>query len=208
MGALTERLSSRELGLLGCEAAQRTAVLVTLQHHREGGWHVLLERRSTTLRRQPGEICFPGGHRAPQDSDMAATAVRETCEELGVRAADIDLVGPLDLLVASSGLLVYPFVGRLRPSAALQPNRDEVGAVHAIPLADLLALAPQVHDVELVPHPSPDFPYHLLPGGASYPLRRSVRRHFFYVWQDVVIWGLTAHILHHFLDLARSVNRP
>ena len=38
-----------------------------------------------SLRRQPGEICFPGGKVEPDDLDQKQCAIRETSEELGIQ---------------------------------------------------------------------------------------------------------------------------
>jgi len=200
---LAECLTERKSGLLGYGGALQTAVLVALQEQVDGSVNVLFEKRAATLRRQPGEISFPGGHVEPSDATMAATALRETAEELGVFPAAICLLGPLDVLIASTGLIVHPFVGIIDKDVPLYPNPDEVEKVLAISYDYLATYTPAIHDVTLVPRPSVDFPYHLLPGGTSYPLRESVQRHYFYRWQDHVIWGLTARVLQHFLNLAR-----
>ena len=50
------------------------------------------------LRRQPGEICFPGGKVEQDDVDQNQCAIRETSEELGIRESDIENVMPLDYM--------------------------------------------------------------------------------------------------------------
>eukprot|EP00074_Homo_sapiens_P099369 XP_016878659.1 peroxisomal coenzyme A diphosphatase NUDT7 isoform X2 [Homo sapiens] len=45
-----------------------------------------------TLRRAPGEVCFPGGKRDPTDMDDAATALREAQEEVGLRPHQVEVV--------------------------------------------------------------------------------------------------------------------
>ncbi|NEU34154.1 CoA pyrophosphatase, partial [bacterium LRH843] len=57
------------------------AVLVPLVQ-KQDELHVLFEVRAHHLRRQPGEICFPGGKIEPNDSTPQDAAVRETTEEL------------------------------------------------------------------------------------------------------------------------------
>ena len=57
----------------------------------ENGDTLLLEVRSDSVK-QPGEICFPGG-RIETGETPAETAVRETCEELGLKAGDISIEG-------------------------------------------------------------------------------------------------------------------
>ena len=48
-----------------------------------------------------------------------------------------------------------------------------------------------------------DFPYELIPNGRDYPFRKMARRFYFYETEDGVIWGLTAELLFHFLELLR-----
>ena len=56
---LQEKVPVHIPGLL--DGRRSYAVLVPLVE-REDGIHVLYEVRALTLRRQPGEVCFPGGH--------------------------------------------------------------------------------------------------------------------------------------------------
>ena len=56
----------------------------------EEGKALLLEVRSQLVK-QPGEICFPGG-RVEAGETPAETAVRETCEELGLKPEDIEVI--------------------------------------------------------------------------------------------------------------------
>lgn len=56
----------------------------------EEGKALLLEVRSQLVK-QPGEICFPGG-RVEAGETPVETAVRETCEELGLKPEDIEVI--------------------------------------------------------------------------------------------------------------------
>ena len=56
----------------------------------DGENHVVFTVRSNKLRRQPGEISFPGGHCEPNDKSGAHAAMRECSEELGI---DLDKIG-------------------------------------------------------------------------------------------------------------------
>ena len=46
-------------------------------------WHVLLTRRSLSLRSHPGQVCFPGGKSDPGE-ELITTAKRELEEEVGI----------------------------------------------------------------------------------------------------------------------------
>ena len=67
----------------------------------DGEDHVVFTVRSNKLRRQPGEISFPGGHCEPNDKSSAHAAMRECSEELGINLDQIELLGNLDCFVSA-----------------------------------------------------------------------------------------------------------
>src|SRR5258706_12151143 len=90
------------------------AVLVPM-FERDGAFHLLYTTRSAALPQHPGQVAFPGGRHAPvRDGSLLVTALRETEEEIGVRPADVDVLGALDAIhTFSSNFLITPFVGRI-----------------------------------------------------------------------------------------------
>lgn len=46
-----------------------------------------------------------------------------------------------------------------------------------------------------------DYPFELIPEGRDYPFKTGIFLQYFYVWNQEVIWGLTARILRHFIEL-------
>ncbi|MFL6557138.1 MAG: NUDIX hydrolase, partial [Bacillus sp. (in: firmicutes)] len=88
MEPILSKLKSHTPKILGSEQFSKYAVMVPIIE-KVDGIHVLLEVRSLELRRQPGEICFPGGRIDSQDSDEKAAAIRETIEELGINKEQI-----------------------------------------------------------------------------------------------------------------------
>src|SRR4030095_16441454 len=73
---------------------------------------LVLTRRTEHLSRHPGEISFPGGLAQEEDADLAATALRETQEELGLPPGKVEVLGALvPVHTFVSAILIVPFVG-------------------------------------------------------------------------------------------------
>jgi peroxisomal coenzyme A diphosphatase NUDT7 len=164
--------------------------------------HVLFEVRSKKLRRQPGEICFPGGRIEQSDKDERQTAIRETTEELGISEKSITDVVPLDYMI-SFGRIVYPFAGFINNLKEIKPNLDEVEEIFTVPLSYLIEKGPEIHHVEFKIEPGEDFPYSQIAGGENYKWRIRKLEENFYYFEDKAIWGLTAKILKHFISITK-----
>ncbi|MDI3328669.1 MAG: CoA pyrophosphatase [Alicyclobacillaceae bacterium] len=201
-------LRFRQPGVLGRENMVQAAVAVPLAEC-DGKLHVLFEVRAKHLHRQPGEICFPGGRLEPGDRHPADAAVRETCEELGLSPGDVQLLGPLDVLVNPWRTVIYPFVCQVDPSR-IRINPEEVDEVFYVPLDDLWNSRPEVYHVHLRVEPEESFPFERIPGGRGYRWSRGTAPEYFFTHKGYVIWGLTGRILKHFLDLTnpRSPSDP
>ena len=104
-----------------------------------------------------------------------ATALREAEEEIGLAAAEVDVLGalpPIGTFVTS--YKVHPFVGLIDEGLRFEPNPAEVETVLAFPVIDALR--------------------------ESFRMRRLVRRGILfrtptYLVDDHLIWGATARIL-------------
>lgn len=198
-------LKGRTPQILGHERFFKSAVLLPLVEY-QGEECVLFEERSRFLVRQPGEICFPGGRIEKTDTTSEAAAVRETCEELGLTPEDIEVIAPLDILVAPFNSVIYPFLCRIEDHDRIHPNH-EVESLLYVPLQYLLAAEPIFNYISVKLTPSEDFPYELIPNGTQYDWKSGIYPEYFYKWQGYVIWGLTARILRHFLDLVRGLAK-
>ncbi len=184
---------------LGEETAFRSAVLIPLVE-KDGEWHVLFEVRALTMRKQPGDISFPGGKIDETDDSPLAAALRETYEELGVNPESIQILGHLSPLVTSPSFVVYPFVGVIEQSELHMYNKDEVEEVITVPLNWLLTHEPYVHFVPIEPKPPADFPYSKIANGENYQWRTSRMEEWFYEYGNYTIWGLTARLLKYFVE--------
>lgn len=130
---ITERLNRRPARIDKADRLWDAAVLVPLIDTKQGP-AVLFEVRAAGLGWQPGDVCFPGGRYECGDDSFAKTAVRETCEELGITEDKIELCGELDYLVTHMGPIIHPFVGRLANEVKLDCNSDEVAEIFTVPL--------------------------------------------------------------------------
>ncbi|MED0685472.1 CoA pyrophosphatase [Anoxybacillus ayderensis] len=166
---------------------------------------VLFEVRSFQLRRQPGEICFPGGKMDACDQSPQETAIRETCEELGIEREHITHVVPLDYMLSPFGMVIYPFVAFV-DIEQMQINEKEVEDVFTVPLSFFIETKPEIYRVQFEPKPEDDFPFDDIPGGRQYNWRPRQIEEYFYYYKDKVIWGLTAKIVYHFARLIEQMR--
>jgi peroxisomal coenzyme A diphosphatase NUDT7 len=198
---IIQLLKGRTPKVLGSEDFREYAILVPLIEV-NGETHILFEVRSYNMRRQPGEICFPGGRIDQGDKNAMSAAKRETSEELGITQDLITDIHPLDYLVSPFGTIIYPFAGKLNVGKKdLKPNGDEVEEVFTSPINVLQEKEPELYDIKFSVQPEKNFPYKWIPGGENYDWQaRSMKEHFYY-YEDKVIWGLTARILHHFIKI-------
>ncbi len=124
-------IAPREAGVL--------ALVYPRAHHGGQTLHIVLTRRNDSLRGHSGQISFPGGKRDPADPSFVATALRETCEELGICDPALTVLGELNrVYIPPSNFWVTPIVGYLPYMPRFRPNPDEVAEVFSVPLAQLL----------------------------------------------------------------------
>lgn len=197
---LKKQLQQHPPLFIGEETAFRSAVVIPLVEQ-DGEWHILFQKRALAMRKQPGDSSFPGGKIDPTDASPMAAALRETNEELGVEIKKIEVIEALSPYIASPTFVVYPFVVAIDdPAVFTEFNRDEVEEVFTIPLKWLHQYEPTCHLVAMKPTPEADFPYEKVANGKNYQWGTRMIEEWFYEYEDRIVWGLTAHILKHFLE--------
>ncbi len=170
-------LTSRQRRSLTLEGKRRAAVLVPLYQEGEE-FRILLTKRSESVKTHQGQIGFPGGIWQAGDPDIAATALREAYEEVGIRPGDVEVLGQLDdTFTATSNFLITPTVGVIPYPYPFQVNPEEIADLFSLPLPVLRD--PQAFQEETWER-----------GGRR--VQVMVRRE-----GPHVIWGVTAGILRH-----------
>lgn len=120
------------------EASLKPAgVLIPIRHY-EDGLKVLLTQRAADLKHHAGQVSFPGGSMERIDADVAATALRETHEEIGVAAELVSIIGYLETMPTVTGFAVSPAVGLIDGAIELTIDRTEVEYAFEVPLEFLL----------------------------------------------------------------------
>ncbi len=157
------------------------AVLIPIQERADGDY-IVLTKRGDNMPTHKGQIAFPGGRVHAGDTDLVATALRESHEEIGVVPEHVRVLGRLDEFTAGYGIVVTPVVGVIPPQYDFLLDRAETSAVASVPIRSLMEPGTYVRNAHLSPggHPS----YH------------------FYMNNGWDIWGVTARILVQFLEIA------
>jgi 8-oxo-dGTP pyrophosphatase MutT (NUDIX family) len=142
---------------------------------------LIFTRRTDSVGTHKGQISFPGGSQDEGDGSMKVTALRETEEEIGLDPAEVEILGELDTFPTFvSGYVVTPYVGWLSREPSLVPNPAEVAELLHVPITDLTN---EIRSDAGFVH-----------ADRTYPTEA-------WVWNDNVIWGVTARILRQFLDI-------
>lgn len=161
----------------------------------EDGLSLLFEVRAHTLRRQPGEVCFPGGGLEGEESPQQC-AHREFCEELGLPATALTILSPLSPIHHRSHSLIHPFVGVVDRDAlaTASPNPQEVDHLFFVPLSHLMTTQPELHQYHWDAQVAAET-LAALGVEANYFQRKTPVTIPIYRWEGHTIWGLTAHMV-------------
>jgi 8-oxo-dGTP pyrophosphatase MutT (NUDIX family) len=99
---------------------------------------ILFTVRSSELKNHSGQISFPGG-RSDNGETVRETALRETCEEVGISKSRIFLLGDLTpLYVPVSKSMIYPVLGYHQGELTTHMNAGEVEEIFSVALGELV----------------------------------------------------------------------
>jgi len=147
--------------------------------------NILLIKRPIYNGPHSGQISFPGGKFDEADSDIQATALRETFEEVGVKPKDISIIGQLtQLYIPISNMMVHPFVGVINFKPEFNPNTEEVERIIYAPIKQITN--PKNRSVKIIPSHN-----------------KLITAPYFNISREF-IWGATAMILAEFVEIINS----
>ncbi|HEY7366424.1 MAG TPA: CoA pyrophosphatase [Methylomirabilota bacterium] len=180
VGRTRARLQGRDRRVAPPGALVPAAVLVPIVDRGEP--YLVFAKRTDRVGHHKGQISFPGGVVDPGDGSFLDAALRECEEEIGLPRRAVEALGVLDdIETVATQFIVTPVVGLVRETIAWQPDGEEIERVIEVPWS---ALTDQRRfRVE-----------HWERGGVSRPV-------YFYEWEGETIWGATARIVKHYLDL-------
>lgn len=167
--------------------ARKGAVLILLYPH-ENKINTVLTLRQSYDGVHSGQVSFPGGKLDPTDESLAAAALREAEEEVGVNKNEITLIGNLsNLYIPPSNFLVSPFVGKMDRKPLLIKHEREVEKIIEVPITYFLDETIKEKKI-ITPSEFVSFeaPYYNLEGHT--------------------VWGATAMILSELMEVIRSLT--
>jgi 8-oxo-dGTP pyrophosphatase MutT (NUDIX family) len=115
---------------------------------KDGEVHIVLTKRTDTVRIHKGEVSFPGGMCEEEDGNTMNTALRECCEEIGVRSKDVEIIGKMDDMFTMTGFIITPYVGIIPYPYQFKTNPGEVAYVICLPLQRLKEVEPLMEEAE------------------------------------------------------------
>ena len=115
----------------------RPAGVLILLIQRGEALNVVLTQRTAHLHDHAGQISFPGGRYEPEDTDIVATALRESFEEIGTESQQIHVIGSLPNYVTVTAYEITPVVAT-SPPQTFTCDPFEVADAFEVPLLHLL----------------------------------------------------------------------
>ena len=180
--------SINKLMSLRSRALRKASVLIPITRHKPGkNSEIVLTVRSENLNSHPGQISLPGGSEEAIDSDVVATALRESEEEIGLAQGDVQVIGRLGDMALPSGFQITPIVGLIEPDLKYVPCPIEVAEIFHAPLSLLI---------------NPDS---YKPTSMTY--ENQSRKILELQFKRFRIWGATAAILYHLAQMIENSKK-
>lgn len=179
--AIRKALAGRQKQLEPIAGCVPAAVLLPL-FYRGDDYHLVFTKRTETVSYHKGQVSFPGGRPHPEDRSLRDAALRETWEEIGLPPGDAEILGELDdIATYTTNFVISPFVAAIPYPHQFKANPAEVAEIIEVPLRVLQDKSNfEEETVEVGGREIPQYIYH---------------------YRDRVIFGATARIVKHFLEV-------
>ncbi|MFH6943044.1 NUDIX hydrolase [Flavobacterium sp. FlaQc-50] len=117
----------------------RIAAVMMLFYPKKGKTHLVLIVRNAYNGVHSSQIAFPGGKYETTDAGFAATALRETHEEVGILPEKIKVIKEFTpMFIPPSNFMVHPFLGVSLEELSFYPDVREVADIIELPLSVFL----------------------------------------------------------------------
>lgn len=124
--------------LIKSKNPKKAAVLALFYPDKNNQTRFLLTLRANYKGKHASQVSFPGGKVDKKDSNIQATALRETFEEVGVVTNDIIIIRQIsDSYIPPSNFLVSPFIGIVYKKPIFKKNYEVANLIEVL-LSDLL----------------------------------------------------------------------
>ncbi len=149
--------------------------------------YLLFTKRTDKVEHHKNQISLPGGRQDAEDPNLLQTALRETEEEIGVKARHIQILGQTDLFLTNTHYLITPFVGIIPYPYPFEINADEIRYLIEVPLLHLLD--EQNFQMKTVTKEGVNWILH------------------YYFFNNEIIWGVTGFLLSNFFSIVFDLER-
>ncbi len=131
-------------------------------------------------------MAFPGGIQDTKDPSPLASALREVQEELSIVPDQVEVIGPLGDYLTINTTIIQAFCGIWTKNTPIDFDSSEISRVMDIPLHTLAAW----HEKQ------------------NYHTTRPDVMELTYPFEEVTIWGVTAKIVFHLLEILIHPQKP
>ena len=125
------------------------------------------------------QMAFPGGHKDQTDTTTMQTALRELEEEMGIVSKNVEVIGSLGHFQTLNNKDIEAWTGVWNQADTIEFDTSEISRVIKIPLSHLI----RIHTENRYHFETPRI------------------MQLIYPFEDVRVWGATAKIIYHMLNL-------
>jgi peroxisomal coenzyme A diphosphatase NUDT7 len=175
---LKNRIATADLPGVPMDITFRPACVFLLLFDTNQPHLVFIQKADTEGYPWRNQMALPGGHIDPGDASPVETAFRELEEELQIKRDQVELIGSMGHFQTINSRDIEVFMGIWNGRGPIRYDKAEISRVLEIPVNKLIS----IHNAR------------------GFRDRRPNLLELKYPVGDVVIWGVTAKILHFFIE--------